>query len=91
MTVPVLALAGENDLQVPPEQNLPAIRAALERARNRDATVRALPGLNHLLQPSRTGAPAEYGTSEVTMADEALEAISSWILERFGPRRDGPR
>lgn len=91
VTVPVLAIAGENDLQVRPEQNLPAIRAALARAGNRDVTVRALAGVNHLLQPSRTGAPAEYGTIEITMADEALETISGWILQRFRPRRDRPR
>ena len=31
VTCPVLAINGEKDLQVPPEQNLPAIRKALVR------------------------------------------------------------
>ncbi len=87
VTVPVLALNGELDLQVPPEQNLPAIEAALRTAGNGDVTARELPGLNHLFQTARTGAPAEYASIEETFAPAALEQISAWIRERFGPRR----
>jgi hypothetical protein len=86
VTVPVLALNGALDLQVPPEQNLPAITAALRTAANPDVTIRELPGLNHLLQSATTGSPAEYATIEETMAPAALLAISSWILDRFRNR-----
>src|SRR5262249_16851717 len=47
---PVLVLNGEKDLQVPPEQNLPPIRNALESAGNTNFEVDELPGLNHLFQ-----------------------------------------
>jgi fermentation-respiration switch protein FrsA (DUF1100 family) len=82
--VPVLALFGELDLQVPPEQNLPAIRKALEKAGNPDVTVRELPGVNHLFQKAGTGSPDEYYGIEETMNRAALEAVSEWILARFG-------
>jgi uncharacterized protein len=81
--VPVLALNGERDLQVPPEQNLPEIEKALREAKNRDATVKKMPGLNHLLQPAKTGAISEYATIETTMDPSALETVRDWIVQRF--------
>ncbi len=81
---PVLAIAGERDLQVLPDQNAPAIEKALKEGGNRDATVARLPGLNHLLQPASTGLPAEYAQIEQTMAPAALDAITTWIRERAG-------
>jgi hypothetical protein len=84
LAVPVLALLGERDLQVPSGQNAPAIEAAFDRAGHPDATVRVLPGLNHLFQEARTGSPAEYAQIEQTMSPVALDAVSSWIVQRFG-------
>jgi pimeloyl-ACP methyl ester carboxylesterase len=84
VTVPVLALNGEKDLQVPAEANLKEVAAALERGGNTDATTLLLPGLNHLFQEAETGSPNEYAVIEETMNPAALEAISSWILARFG-------
>jgi pimeloyl-ACP methyl ester carboxylesterase len=78
---PVLALIGEKDLQVPPKENLRAIEQALRANTNTDATVKELPGLNHLFQTSKTGAVAEYVKIEETFSPKALELISSWIRE----------
>lgn len=77
---PVLAINGANDLQVPPKENLEAIAGALREAGNDRVTVREFPGLNHLFQTSRTGAPSEYGAIEETMAPAVLESIGDWIL-----------
>lgn len=82
--VPVLAINGEKDLQVPSEENLAAIEAALQRGGNEDVTTIELAGLNHLFQTAQTGAPAEYGQIEETMAPLALHTISDWILEQVG-------
>jgi pimeloyl-ACP methyl ester carboxylesterase len=82
LRIPVLALIGSNDLQVPAAQNIGPLRAAL--ADDPQAEVRELPGLNHLFQTSRTGAPSEYGAIEETVAPAALELISSWILRQVG-------
>jgi len=80
--VPVLALYGERDLQVPPDQNVAPIREALRASPSGDATVRVLDGLNHLFQPAETGLPTQYARIETTMAPRALETVSSWIQGR---------
>jgi len=79
--VPVLAINGERDLQVPPAENLPPIRAALELGPSPHHLVRELPGLNHLFQTSQTGLPSDYAQIEETIAPVALQTISDWILD----------
>jgi hypothetical protein len=86
---PVLALSGSLDLQVPPDQNLPPIRAAL--AHDADATIVELPGLNHLFQPAKTGSPAEYGQIEETIAPVALDTITDWILKHVAAAPPGAK
>ena len=76
---PILALNGTKDGQVPPEQNLPAIRAATRG--NPDVTIQELPGLNHLFQTAKTGAVGEYADIEETVAPSALDAMSGWIVK----------
>jgi pimeloyl-ACP methyl ester carboxylesterase len=82
--VPVLALNGELDRQVLPDQNLPGIEQALREGKNPDVTVRRLPGLNHLFQTATTGSPTEYASIQETMSPTALDTMTHWILERFG-------
>ena len=77
---PVLAINGEKDTQVPPKQNLPAIRKALEEADNKHFEADELPGLNHLFQTAKTGSPAEYAQIEETISPVALEKMANWIL-----------
>lgn len=84
--VPVLALFGGKDVQVPAEVHAPAVEAALAAAGNRDVEVRVLPDLNHLFQHAGTGSPAEYGTIEETFAPEALDLVADWVAERFQGR-----
>lgn len=80
--VPILAINGSNDLQVPSSENLERIRALT--ADNQDATVIELAGLNHMFQTSETGSMGRYGDIEETFAPHALELISHWINARFG-------
>jgi fermentation-respiration switch protein FrsA (DUF1100 family) len=79
--VPVLAINGENDLQVPPKQNLPVIEEALKEGGNKDFKVVEIPKLNHLFQTSETGSPTEYSKIEETISPKALEIIGNWIKE----------
>jgi hypothetical protein len=83
---PVLALNGDKDLQVPPEQNLPAIEAALKSSGNDRVTTRVLPGLNHLFQRCKTGAPSEYATIEETFDPAALKVVADWIVATTSAR-----
>ncbi len=77
LDVPVLALFGSKDLQVPPAQNATPMRAAL--AAHDAATVHVLDGLNHLFQPAATGLPMEYAQIETTLAPRMLETVTLWI------------
>ena len=82
LKVPVLAITGQKDLQVDPEQNLPEIRKALRKARNKDVTIATLPGLNHLFQSADRGTPDEYIRIEETFDPKALTTISDWVVAR---------
>jgi fermentation-respiration switch protein FrsA (DUF1100 family) len=82
VTCPVLAINGEKDMQVPPKQNLPAIRKALEQGGNKHFEIDELPGLNHLFQTAKTGSPAEYGSIEETISPVALDKMATWILKQ---------
>jgi pimeloyl-ACP methyl ester carboxylesterase len=79
VTCPVLAVNGENDLQVAHGPNLAAIAAALKEGGNARVTVKMFPGLNHLFQHSKTGRIAEYGQIEETFAPEALTFLGDWL------------
>jgi fermentation-respiration switch protein FrsA (DUF1100 family) len=78
--VPVLALNGEKDLQVPPREDLEAIDQALKDAGNKDYKIVTLPNLNHLFQTTKTGAPSEYAEIEETIAPIALQTMGDWIV-----------
>ncbi len=75
--VPVLALIGEHDLQVPPAENIPELRKAL--AKNSAADIRQVPGVNHLFQTTKTGLPQEYATLDETFAPSVLTAIGDFL------------
>jgi pimeloyl-ACP methyl ester carboxylesterase len=82
--VPVLALNGQNDLQVSPMENLSAIEESLKEGGNDEVTIKEYPGLNHLFQESATGSPDEYGKIEQTFSPEVLEDMKNWILKVTG-------
>jgi pimeloyl-ACP methyl ester carboxylesterase len=82
---PVLALNGEKDLQVPAQENLASIGKALQTGGTKDFQITPLPGLNHLFQHCPTGSPTEYGAIEETIAPEALDAVSDWVLKHTSP------
>jgi uncharacterized protein len=82
---PLLALNGERDLQIPPKENLAKIQKALQDGGNSDFQTTELPGLNHLFQHCPTGSPTEYGGILETMAPEALNAVSDWVLKHTSP------
>jgi uncharacterized protein len=75
--VPILALNGSLDRQVSAAENLAALKRATSR--NRDASIRLMPGLNHLFQTARTGALGEYDQIDETFAPAAMQMIATWI------------
>ncbi|MBL4698085.1 MAG: alpha/beta hydrolase [Phycisphaerales bacterium] len=81
INIPILALNGELDIQVPAQENLEGLRDLLKD--NPDATITELPGLNHMFQHATTGALGEYNDIEETFAPEAMTIIADWINKRF--------
>src|SRR5690606_12709467 len=79
---PVLAVNGAKDLQVPPKENLAAIKNALAKGGNKNVTTKEFPDLNHLFQESKTGSPAEYAEIEQTFSPTALSEITEWIKQQ---------
>ncbi|MGA2633896.1 MAG: alpha/beta hydrolase [Terracidiphilus sp.] len=84
LKIPVLALNGSLDVQVPAKENLAAAREALKT--NPNAIVIELPGMNHLLQDAKTGSPNEYNDIEETMSPTALKIICDWVSTQTRPR-----
>ncbi|PKL84020.1 MAG: alpha/beta hydrolase [Ignavibacteriae bacterium HGW-Ignavibacteriae-3] len=80
VTVPVLALNGEKDLQVPAKEDLSEIEKALKAGGNKNFKIVLLPNLNHLFQNCKTGALSEYGQIQETFSPDAMKIISDWIL-----------
>jgi fermentation-respiration switch protein FrsA (DUF1100 family) len=76
--VPLLALDGSLDLQVPPKEDLAAIAAAVKD--DKDVTITELPALNHLFQTAKTGSLVEYSQIEETMSPVALKIITDWVV-----------
>lgn len=81
LDLPILAVNGSLDRQVPAKENLPAIRRALRH--NRDATVLELPGLNHMFQNAKSGAMGEYADIAETFSPVAMDLIVGWLRKRF--------
>ena len=79
----VLALNGENDLQVPFKGNLDIIKNTLNIAKNKNVTTKSYPKLNHLFQTCETGSPAEYGLIEETFSEKTMQDLSDWILKEI--------
>jgi len=77
--IPALALCGSRDLIAPPDLDVPALRKAL--ARDRDATIVEIPGLNHFFQDAQTGSRQEFATIDETLAPQLLSAVSGWIAK----------
>lgn len=75
VTCPVLLLFAENDMQVSPDLNSKLMVAALEKAGNRDVTVKVIPNATHYFR--------DWSVSGETFAPGFLEAVSTWILARL--------
>lgn len=79
LRIPVLALFGDKDLQVPPKQSVPRMVELL--AKNERGIVEVMPGVNHLFQPCETGAVEEYAKIEQTLDRAVLLRIVDFVTK----------
>lgn len=80
VSVPLLALYGSKDLQVPPKENAAVLEKLTKKKKNLKITI--IPNLNHLFQECETGSPREYKKIEQTISPIALNEMMNWIKER---------
>ena len=80
--VPILALNGSLDQQVPSAENLAIMRKILRNGDARNA-IMELEGLNHLFQECKTGSPKEYAKIEQTMSVVVITEMLNWITKVF--------
>jgi hypothetical protein len=82
--VPVLAIFGEKDLQVPAEVNRRAMAEVFARSGHKDHRIVVLPGANHLYQQANTGSVSEYATLKKEFVPGFLDLLTTWIGEHVG-------
>ena len=82
LTIPVLALFGGLDLQVPAGLNVSSLQTALDAAGKRDFAIEILPGANHLFQAAILGTVEEYAILDKEFVPGFLDTISDWIQNR---------
>lgn len=77
--VPVLALFGGEDFQVPADLQVPLLRKVWSDAPVHDTTIRIFPKANHLFQPANTGSLYEYATIDTTIMPKVMDTIVHWV------------
>jgi hypothetical protein len=82
VSVPVLALFGELDVQCDASQNKVALKQALARGGNDDVTIVVVPAANHLFVKAETGSMSEYATLPKELAPGVLDSISNWLRQK---------
>ena len=79
LSLPVFAVHGAKDLQVPVRQNLDGFIQSIDK---QWLTYKIYPNLNHLLQPADQGLPEEYAGISTTLSPEVVEDISLWLEQQ---------
>jgi pimeloyl-ACP methyl ester carboxylesterase len=81
--VPVFALNGEKDLQVPSSE-AEAIRGILVEAGNEDVVVHVLPDLNHLLRYHPDAPSLLYRHLEEPVDPRVIDLLREWAVDHVG-------
>ena len=84
LSVPVLALYGELDTQVPAAANSTAISGAIAESNIPGHTLATVFAANHLFQEASTGSVNEYAELEPEFAPEFLEILTTWLTDVSG-------
>lgn len=78
LDIPVLALFGGKDKQVPVGPNLKRMAAALDSA-SVSYQINVFKNANHLYQHAKTGAPKEYAALPPKFVEGLLPTITQWL------------
>jgi dipeptidyl aminopeptidase/acylaminoacyl peptidase len=83
---PMLVIQPMLDREVPPYHGEQLAQLARSRQRSKPTEFVQLPGVNHLLARSTTGAVGEYGTlTQRTVSPAATLELTSWLAKALAP------
>lgn len=77
--VPVLAIFGSKDLQVPSESNKKSLEEIIKKTGQKNYDIVVIKDANHLFQEAKTGSPSEYGTLSKEFIPDFLKQIEIWL------------
>jgi uncharacterized protein len=78
-SIPVLAINGSEDIQVPAESNQKGFEKNFSKKSRANSKAVIATGKNHLFQTCKECTVMEYGDIEETFSEEVLIEISTWI------------
>ena len=86
-TIPLLALFGEFDVLVPPQENTGRMESYLKEAGNRDFTIRVIPGVGHNMETFGRLMGGDWKWPEKywiwpRRSPEFYQTILTWLTER---------
>ncbi len=80
ITIPVLALNGDKDIMVTPDENLANIDHYLNLAGNKHYKLVRLEGHNHLFQHCKECTQSEMRNLPEPISQETLDILSEWLM-----------
>lgn len=87
VSIPVLAILGEKDVQVPPAANRPVFENLREKEGKKNLTIVVVPGANHLFQSANSGEVGEYATLKREFSAGFTGRLLPWVVEHAGLRK----
>jgi hypothetical protein len=77
--IPILAINGSEDIQVPAVSNNKAFQKWMRKSKVNASKALIIPGLNHLFQNCETCSIEEYATLEETFSEEVMQEMVEWL------------
>lgn len=81
LKIPILAINGSQDIQVPPVKNQQGFEQNFSKKSKIKSKAIVIDGLNHLFQKCDSCTVYEYGELEETFSEQVLIAMRDWIKE----------
>ncbi len=80
--IPVLALNGDKDIMVTPDENLGNIEKLLKEAGNKHFKTVLMPNHNHMFQHCKECSQAEMRSLPEAISEETLDVVTEWLNMR---------
>lgn len=82
LEIPVLAVFGGKDRQVPATENITALKEKGLLGQASKIEIATIPDANHLFQKANTGSPNEYASLDKNFDPEYIRVLMNWLREQ---------